>query len=330
LERGARHFRWRVRVPAYQRILRAAAAAALLSAAAQDVQAAFDAPTVSAQAAAMGGASLAGQGDSAALFLNPAGGSGLQAPEAYFMYNQLFTGLGGAGGIGQGLATFGVPTRIGAIGIGLSEFQAAGLLDERMIGVSYARRLFGAVDVGVTGKYLYQNYLIGSSPSAAADPIFANGSSRSAFALDLGVIAPATDDLKLGLAVRNINQPNIGLMTSDPVARQIQGGLRYDVRPYDLRLTADYTYVAAQAGNLSLRSQPSIGIEKGFENGRVVFRAGLTADQFSGGIGIQLGPLGLDYTFILNSTVLANNAGTQMVGLRYRFGDDAQSAPKEH
>jgi|GEM_PF-2195179 len=318
----ARRFRRRIRPARLKRILRATGAALLLCAAARAARADFDAPTVSAQSAAMGGASLAGLGgDSASLFLNPAAGAGLAVPEAYFMYNQLFTGLSGVGSLGQSLLSFAAPTPIGTVGVGYSDFQASSLLDQRMIGVTYARRWFDGFDAGITAKYLYQKYQIGSDPLAAIDPVFRNGTSRTAFALDAGGIYALSDVLHLGLALRNVNSPDIGLATPDRVPRQIQAGARYDFPDMALHLTADYTYSRESAGSLAQTSTPSLGLEKGFEKDMVRFRVGVTPNQFSGGIGLQLGPLGFDYTFLLNRTVLSNNAGTQMVGLRYRFGD---------
>ncbi|MFI5361804.1 MAG: hypothetical protein ACHQ49_07520 [Elusimicrobiota bacterium] len=307
--------------------LRAVAAVALLAAAPSGADAAFDNTPASAQAAAMGGASLANQGDSAALFLNPAGGAGLPAPEAYLMYNQLYTGLSGVGTLGQGFAAFGVPTKLGMVGVGLSDFQAAGLLDQRTLGLTYARRWPGGIQFGVTGKYLYQNYLAGSD-AVAADPVFRNGTARSAFALDLGGIAPVTDALHVGLALRNLNQPDMGLASSDTVPRQVQAGLSYDFKPQALRLTADYTYSAIQSGSLMERNVPGVGLEKAFVNDMVKFRVGLNVDQFSGGVGLQLGSLGVDYTFVLSRTLLANNAGSQLLGIRYRFGGFSAPAAK--
>ena len=306
-------------------LLRASVAAALILVAARYARAALGDVVVGAQSAAMGGASLANLGDPAALFLNPAAGAGLANPEAYFMYNQLYAGLSGVGSLGQSFAAFGVPTAIGAVGVGLSDFQASGLLDQKVIGVTFARRLFGAVDFGVTGKYLHQSYLIGSDPSAASDPVFSNGTARGAFTLDAGLIAPVTSDLHVGLAVRNINQPDMGLASVDRVPRQVQAGLAYDLKAAALRLTADYTYSSIQTGTLTDRSQPGIGLEKRLVNDMVKFRGGLTLDQISAGVGLQLGPLGFDYTFLLNRTLLANNGGTHMVGIRYRFGHAVQS-----
>lgn len=302
---------------------RAVLAALLIAAGARQAQAAFDAPPVGPQAAAMGGASLAGRGDSAALFLNPAGVAGLKRPEAYFMYNRFYAGLSGVDGLGQGFATVGIPTKFGAVGIGYADLQASGLLEERVIGVTFARRWFDAFEAGVTGKYLYHRYLIGSDPSASADPVFRNGASRGAFAFDLGLSAAVAGPLTAGLAVRNINRPDVGLESEDRIPREVQAGLSYAVESWGLKLTADCLYRDADTGSLRGRSVPGIGLEKALDGDRVKFRVGATPDQFSGGAGIQFDRLGFDYAFILSRNLLADNAGTHMIGIRYRFGGDA-------
>jgi hypothetical protein len=221
----------------------------------------------------------------------------------------------------------GVPTKYGNFVAGFGDFEASGLLQERVVGLSWSRRLFGVLDAGVTGKYLSHNYLIGSDPAAAGDPVFAHGTARSAFALDAGVIAPLTGSLKAGLAVRNINEPNVGLASEDRVPREVQAGLSYDIKPWDLRLTADYVYRDVRSGTFSDRTLPSVGLEKGFVDDMVRFRLGATPEQFSGGIGLRLGPVDFDYTFILTRGLISNNAGTQQVGLRYRFGAGSAAKP---
>ncbi len=272
------------------------------------------------QAGAMGGASLANPADSATLFLNPALSARLSAGEAYFMYDQLYAGLSGAGGIGQSFAAVAAPTPFGVLSAGYGEFSAAGLLNERVVGVAFSRRLFGAIDAGVTGKYLAEQYSIGSDPLAANDPVFKNGTSRSAFSVDAGLAARVSDSLELSLAVRNLNEPNVGLASVDRVPRAIQAGLAYDFKPQGLRLTADFINRDVPAGTFQDRNQPSVGLEKSVANGIVKFRIGANLEQFSGGLGIQLGRITFDYAFILARTLAANNDGTHQVGFRYRFG----------
>ena len=308
--------------------VRAVLAALLIAAAAPRARASFDSASVSAQASAMGGAGLSGRGDSASLFLNPAGVAGLARPEAYFMYNRYYAGLSGVGNLGQGFASVGVPTKFGALALGYTDLQASGLLAERVVGVTFARRWFDAFEAGVTGKYLHHRYLIGSDPAASADPVFRNGASRGALALDLGLSAAVAGPLTAGLAVRNINRPDVGLESEDRGPREIQSSLSYDIKDWGLKLTADYLYRDADSGSLQERSVPGVGLEKTLDEGRVKFRLGVTPDQLSGGGGVQFDRVGFDYAFILSRNLLADNAGTHMIGIRYRFGDGSPSSSR--
>lgn len=320
--------RQRTRTPA-PRVLGAVLSAVLLAAGAPSARAAFEQPPAGAQAAAMGGSALAGRGDSSSLFLNPAAVSGLKRPEAYLMYNRYHAGLSGVEDLGQGFAALGVPTRLGALGVGYGDLHASGLYQERVIGVTLARRWFDAFEAGVTGKYLHHLYQIGSDPAAAADPVFRNGTSRGAVALDFGVSAGA-GPLRAGLAVRNVNRPDVGLVSEDRVPRELQGSLSYDVEPWALKLTADYVYRDVESGSLRERSVPSVGAEKALEGDRVKFRVGAGLDQFSGGVGFQFDRLGVDYAFVLSRNLLSNNAGTHMLGVRYRFGGGETTVPGDH
>ena len=305
------------------RVFGAILSAVLLAAGARSARAAFDQPPAGAQAAAMGAAALAARGDSSALFLNPALTAGMSRPEAYFLYNRFYAGLSGVEGLGQGFAALGVPTRLGTLGVGYGDLHASGLLSERVLGVSFARRWFDAFEAGVTGKYLHHRYLIGSDPSASSDPVFRDGTSRGAFSLDLGLSAAVIGPLRAGLAVRNVNRPDVGLASEDRVPREIQGSLSYDFEDWALRLTADYLYRDAGSGSLRERSVPSVGLEKGVADGRVRFRAGAGLDTFSGGVGLQFDRLGFDYAFVLSRGLLSDNAGTHMLGVRCRFGGGA-------
>lgn len=306
--------------PSPRRLLRAGLCAALLAGGAPSARAAFEQPPSGAQSAAMGGAALSARGDSSALFLNPASVAGLERPEAYLMYDRQHAGLSGVEGLGQGFAALGVPTRLGTVGVGYGDLQASGLYQERLIGVTLARKWLGAFEAGVTGKYLYHRYQIGSDPAAAADPVFAGGTSRGAFALDFGVSAAVAGPLRAGLAARNVNRPDVGLVSEDRIPREVQASLAYAVAPWALTLTADFVYRDTGTGTLRERSAPSVGAEKSLEGGRVKFRLGAGLDRFSGGVGFQFDRLGIDYAFALSRGLLANNAGTHMLGVRYRFG----------
>jgi|CXWL01.1.fsa_nt_gi hypothetical protein len=293
---------------------------AALLLAATGARAAFQYPQLGARSASMSGASLPAQGDSAAIFQNAAGVSGLERGEAYMMYNKLYAGQAGIDSIGQSFITVGAPTRFGAIGLGLADFQAAGLLNERVLGLSFSRRVFANMDAGVSVKYLYHKYAPGSDQSAGGDPVFAKATSRGAVAFDVGVIATLSQTLKAGFSARNINSPDIGVDSEDRVSREYQAGLSYDKAEWRMKATADVVYRDNHVGTLRDRARPTIGLEKGIGDERVKFRAGLGLEQFSAGGGMQFDRFGFDYAFILTRHLISSSAGSHLIAVRYRFG----------
>lgn len=266
----------------------------------------------------MGGSSLANAEDSSAMFINPAGASGLHSLDLYVVHSQLYAGMAGVGGIKEGLITFGVPSRFGAFGVGFATFRASGLLQERTIALSWARK-FGRFDVGAVGKHLFHGYEVNGDPLAAQDPVFSGGTSRSAFALDLGVMAQVRGPIKAGLAVRNLNQPDVGLATEDLVEREIQGGLVYENQKRAFRVTGDVLY-RENGFSDGRKALPSIGFEKSLHNRKVLFRVGANPLEYAGGFGLRFGRVGFDYALILRKHLLEGNAGTHSFGVRLQFG----------
>ena len=117
-----------------------------------------------------------------------------------------------------------------------------------------------------------------------------------------------------------------GLQISES-ARE-ERGLAYAIEAWRLKLTADFLYRDSDSGSLKERSVPSVGLEKSLEGDRVKFRLGASPDQLSAGGGVQFDRFGFDYAFILSRNLLAHNAGTHMIGIRYRFGDSAPASPR--
>lgn len=290
--------------------------------AALPARAAFQSLPRGADSAALGGASLPAAGDSASIFVNAAGAAALTHADAYFVYDQLYAGTPGVGSISQSFASAAVPTRAGVLGVGFSQFSAAGLLEERALALSLSRRLGRSVEVGVAAKYLYHRYLIGGDSLAAADPVFAGGTARGALALDFGVIATVAAPLRVGFSVRNANRPDVGLASEDRVPREYQAGASWDFAGKGLRATADFTYRDERVGTVADRATPAVGLEKSLEGDRVKFRVGATPHELSAGVGIAFGSFVFDYAFVLARELASAGAGTHSVGLRYRFGGE--------
>lgn len=316
--RRIQSIRWSSPFPRAAR--RLGAALLLASTSALPAAAAFQYPLISARSAAMGGVSVYGASEAGALFQSPASPAGLDVSEAYFMYNKLYAGQESAN-FGQGLMAAAVPTRVGVLGVGIANFHAAGLLDERVASVSLSRRLFGALSGGVALKYLHHDYLTGSDPLAAADPVFANGTARGAASFDAGLRAELSEGLSAGASVRNINSPDVGLADEDRVPREYQAGASYDVRPWGLRVSGDLLFRDNKVGTAGQRTVPALGLEKRFQDERVRFRFGVNTEQVTAGVGLNVGRLGFDYAFIIARNLMSDNAGTHLLGLKYRFGE---------
>ena len=305
---------------------RAAVLCALPSLAAMPAAAAFQTPLTSGQAAAMGNASLASDGDSSAIFANPAMMAGGTRSDAYFGYTDMFSGLKGAAKMGSGFMTGAVPALGGVIGAGVATFDAKGLLSERTVSVGYARAR-GKLSYGLAGKFLHHSYDTDGDALAAQDPVFSNGASASGFTIDAGAAYAVTEAIKVGLSVRNLTSPDVGLASEDRVPRTVQGGASWAVPAWTvgdrtirgLKLTADVskTDEEGQAG----RIHPSIGVEKLLSDGRVAFRAGVSETEFTGGVGVRFNDrMAFDYSLILRRNMLQDNLGTHSIGLRVAFG----------
>ena len=292
-------------------------AAALLPVA--PAQAAFQVPLSSVRAASMGSASMAAADEAAALFINPAGLALMNGSEAAFMYNRMYAGLPGVGNIGTGYMAFGMPTQLGTFGLGVGSFQASDLKQERTIAVSYARKV-GKIRLGLTGKHLSQNYLIGSDLRAGRDPVFSNGTSRSAVSVDAGIIASIRGPFRVGVAVRNLNEPNVGLVTKDTVKREIQGGAFLDFASLNLKTSADMFIRSDGIGGRQYL--PALGMEKGIGSTGMSMRSGISTTEFTAGVGIKVGQMSFDYGLVMNFNLLSDNMGSHRVGMSYHFGCD--------
>jgi hypothetical protein len=295
-----------------------------LAFAAAPVRAAFQLPIASPESAAMANASMTSSRDSASLFVNPAQLAGTRHADFYFMHNQMYAGMAGVGSIGQSFLSAAAPSRLGTFAFGVGTFQAAGLMQERTIAVTYARRLGKRLEAGVTGKQLYHGFSSAGDPLAANDPVFNNGRGKSALTFDLGLSAKVSQPLRVGVVVRNANSPDVGLAVEDRVPREIQAGAAYDMGSRrGITLTADVAYRDDRSLSSQDRLTPGLGLEKRMAGEKFAFRLGVTPLEFTAGFGLNWGMIGLDYALVLRRTLMEGNVGTHMLGLRVRFGSGA-------
>ena len=278
----------------------------------------------------MGGAAAGLPQDAPSLFMNPAGLAGLKTGEFAVMYDKMYAGLSGAASMAQSYMSVAYPTALGTFGAGLGTFKASGLMEERTFAVGFARAL-GRFQAGGTGKYLDRRFSLGDDVRDTRDPVFSNGTSKGAFALDLGLTAAVAGPLRAGLSARNLNRPDVGLVTEDRVPRELQFGLGLELRELGLKLLGDLSHRDNGFGDAADRMIPRLGVEKSLSREKVFFRLGANTLEFTAGAGVRLGRFGFDYALALRRSLLRDNMGSHRLGLTLQFGGTlpSQAAPRK-
>lgn len=283
------------------------------AAAVSDGQASFqEASSGGPPAAALAGIAL-GAGPSA-LFAHPASPGDLTRAEAYFTYDQLYAGLDGVGVFDRGAIAASLPTKLGVLSTGLWRYRGGGLKEERVIALGLAREVRPGLRLGLLLKHLHHSYL--PNATEASDPVFSKGTSAGAFAVDAGAHLALTETVRASLAVRNLNAPDVGLMTEDRVLREFQAGLAWRTPVEGLSVLADVSWPSPAI--------PRVGLEKVVYRDMVVFRAGLNPYEFAAGMGLKIDSFGFDYALSLRRNLLADNLGTHSLGISFAFGGEKE------
>ena len=287
----------------------------MLLALASSGHASFQDMPQSIKASAMGGAFVALADDPSAVFINPAGLINLQAPEISFMYGKPLAGLDGVD-LSQGYSAIGLPVgkRL-ALGLRADMFRATGLLSEYQIGGGLSALLMPKLAIGVGAAYLYHSYDIARDPAYAGSGVFANRTSKGAVGVNLGLLGFITHQLQLGASISNLNRPDVGLESADPVAREIRLGGLYKMR--FLRILGEVSQ--ASDGQGVSQNNWRMGIEIPIY--AVALRTGANNTGLTAGMGLRFGPFGLDYAFGMMSNISASNSGNQMVAISYKIGE---------
>ena len=290
-------------------------------------RAAFQTDFHSGRTAALGGTVLAATPEATAVFMNPAALARVKAGEAYFTYIKPYAGLDADGELGIGSMAAALPTKLGVFGAGLGTFMAPGLKQERTVALGFARGIADRIQLGGTARFLHHSHSIAGDPRAERDPVFANGTARSAVALDLGVTGTIFDPFKGAFTVRNMNRPDVGLVDEDRVPLEAEGGLALDLPEKGLLLTGGFDFRDDGTEELS-KATPKLGVEKLVSDGRAAFRLGVGFRELSVGAGLRLGRFAFDYGVTLHRQLISGNLGTHRVGIGYRFGDEDLEAPR--
>jgi hypothetical protein len=215
------------------------------------VQAAFLDGGWGARPVGMGGAFTAIADDTNAPLFNPAGISQVEWNEVSAMYARLFSGLtlysgnvqtgGDEVHLDQSYLAFvsKAAPKLGSFGLSWTNFNTTHLYREDTVTLSYGvdvgefiPDVEKALAVGLNVKYLRRSLSLDAA--TAGDPVFASGSSASAFTVDAGLLYKPDEgplaDWRVGLAAKNLTQPDVGFRDKDTVPLEWRLGLAYQSR----------------------------------------------------------------------------------------------------
>ncbi len=295
--------------------------------------AAFNDIGVGARPLGLGGAFVALADDSNAANYNAAGLAYIDESQIGVTYSQRFSGLINYIGI-SGIVPIGAIGTLGAnIGI-LSE--SSDIYKEQSIRITYARKLFQQLGLGLNIKHYSTNY-DSENEFVASNPYFTETSS-SAVSLDVGLLAKPVKSLNLGLSLENLVPADVSISEeeTDTVPMSIRTGIAYKLESIAemsvqgaaitniLRETLATVDILSRNGELYTRIgvemwvNPSIGVRGGYSikisgNSANTLNLGGSAKIPIGGTALQL-----DYGFQLLTGDLQDNT-TQRFSVNLLF-----------
>ena len=328
------------------RSARCAAAALLgLALAGRPAGAAFLDLGAGARAPGLGDAFTALADDAYAVHYNPAGLAQLQRPEISAAYAALFLGLSDNTNLGISQFVYAQPIengRQGTLGLDYERFSASNFYYEQAIGLSYGRLLWqdrygGRLMAGLNLKYLTVGFggsleatnALGPSGSTTGfvDPVLTSKNSKSAVGADLGLLYRFPQRWQLGLAVMNVNEPNVGFASADKAPMSVRAGAAWK-GPW-MALTGEVRQEPATNGGTA--RQLVLGAERIFPTltaGQFGVRGSLgygaqDFEQLTLGLGYRINKIQLDYAFLMPFGTVQGTAGTHRISLGWYFGGPA-------
>ncbi len=260
----------------------------------------------------MGKAFVAVADDASATYWNPAGLTLIDRPQITSLYSTLFEDTSysfvGYAHPMSGPDSFGV----NAVLLTSDNFEkvdyankAIGTFSDQKMSVElcYARRLHSDISVGLGLKY------IGRSIDEHSDSFISS---------DIGGIYTPTSNLSLGLVIRNAASSKMCGDTNDSFSPEFRVGAAYRMLDDDLLLSLDISrlFDAAQ--------QFHGGIEYKLLGDKLLLRAGADAVEITGGVGVNLGDLSIDYAYAKQEL-----GDSHRVSLSYKFGATTAKSRKD-
>lgn len=161
-----------------------------------------------------------------AIIWNPAGLSKIETQEVSFMYGKPFSGFSDVDLTHQYIS-YGrhIPKLRGGVGIAWTSFTNSDIYKQEIIAIGVSRVINPEkqFSLGVTLKYLGHKYNFSYLPEN--DPARAYSDNKYSLGIDVGMLYNLKPNIRVGISVRNINSPDIGIMSSDIIPTEIRAGV---------------------------------------------------------------------------------------------------------
>ena len=282
--------------------------------------ASFDNIAVSPRARAMGESAVAMADDAFAPYYNPAGLAMLGGPTfaaSYVRPNGLtFLDLGYAGGACP------LGAHAGTLGIGLrrlaTEYEGALLDQEQFATLAYGLKVYEDMHSAIRVGVALNAYDLRFGPTIGdADAAFTGAQDPGndvVVGADAGLLVTLHERTRMGVYVKNLNNPQIG-RDREEIGQRVHGGLAYS--PYDR------VWTSFEIENLIGRDVIYHGgVEVAMDYGLTVRLGVLTnPNKVTAGFGYRWRGVSVDYGFSTGGGVLD---GSHQFGLSYAWGGEAQ------
>jgi hypothetical protein len=202
----------------------------------------------------------------------------------------------------------------GAVGISLNQFKVdysdVRLMEETQISLAYGNTLYqdmhSRIDLGGTVNMYHLKY---AETTSGLDP-----GNDSAMGLDLGLLVTVHNRTRLGVMIKNLNNPNIGI-DEEELAHRLIAGISYE--PYEGVITS-FEF----DNELGQDTQYHGGIEMVVAQG-FALRAGVVTNpsKLTAGFGYTLDRFSLNYGYSTGGGTLES---THQFGVNISWGGEAQ------
>ncbi|MCK5328358.1 MAG: hypothetical protein KAJ05_03880 [Candidatus Latescibacteria bacterium] len=265
----------------------------------------------------MGGSFVAVADDANAVFLNPAGLTQLSGKELTTTYARLFPCVEDDK-LHQGMVGFVLPMGgVGVIGLGWQTFMSD-LWDDNAITLSFARGLTESLSMGLNVRAMM--WKADLSGLATPDPLGDSVSSGLKIGADLGVLWRSPWQVKAGLFVKNLNQPDVAEDSSidgGKLPMEIHAGLAYDLME---------TLVSAQLVSVEGDTRFTGGVERQFAGTGLSLSGGWAGgadmeSRLNMGVGYQLRKIAIHVSYLLYGDTFNTEVkdGDYSVSFGYKF-----------